>query len=218
MPLFTQNANFAIEGDKLYRRALHPAVVRNHSDDLSDTPDFTLPSGASEQFVHLVSKGKYFQDCLVTAEDLVNDLYPNTVAGTDGIRSHAAATGEDFGDGHDKNIALAKKIAKNHPLQANRNAAPVVGQAYVILSPYKTAPYPYHAAGVIAQDGNSRVTLEVFAGRVDASSRSFDGNYRIYSVSPGSGATFHDVWSPNAVFRSGTGSTLQPPIAIVIQP
>jgi len=215
MPAFTDNANFAIEGGKLYRRVLHAAVVRNHSEDLSDRPDFVLPDGRTETFVHLVSNGKYFRDCLVTAEDLVNDVYPNDVAGTDGIRSRAAVTREDFGAGHDANIALAKKLRKDHALQVDRYASPGVGQAYVIVSLYKHAAYPYHAAGVIAADGNSRVTLEVFASGVEASSRSVDAGYEIYSVLATSGQTFHDRWSPNAVFRTGAGVLV--PVTLVIE-
>ena len=216
MPEFTENGNFAVEGGNLYRRELHAAVVRNHSPDLADVRELDPPSGARARYVRLKSDGKYFLDCLCTAEDLINDVYPSSVAGTGGIRSKAVATGEDFGASHEANIKLAKNIRKTYPGQADRFAAPGVGQAYVIVSAYKGSEYPYHAAAVIAADGNSRVTLEVFASGVDAASRSVDGDYHIYSAVSGSGQTFHDAWWKCPALKSGTGAT--PPITLVVEP
>lgn len=215
MPDFTENGHFAIEAGRLYMRRVHAAVVVNHSPDLADVQTFTPPGGSADTYVHLQSNGRYFRDCLVTAEDLINNAYPS-LSGTGGIRSHAVATGDNFGEGHDENIALAKKLRNSYSGQVDRDAAPTVGQAYVIVSLYKTSEFPYHAAAVIASDGNSRVTLEVFASGVDSRARNQDGGYEIYSVLSGSGRTFHDRWVGNPVFRSGKG--VQEPVTFPIQP
>ncbi|HEX8245576.1 MAG TPA: hypothetical protein VF541_18840 [Longimicrobium sp.] len=216
MPVFTENANFAVDDGKLYIREGHAAVVRNHAPNPAERKRFTPPLRPAARYTRLTSNGRYFLDCLVTAEDLATDTYPNGLDLVGGIRTRTAATHEDFGASHAENITLAKKMKKEHADRVNTHAAPSVGQAYVIVSVYTAAKYPYHAAGVIAEDGNSRVTLEVFASGEDASSRTFDGTYEIYSVASGSGETFHDRWWRNPVFRAGSGAT--PPVTLVIEP
>lgn len=215
MPTFTQNGHFAIDNDKLYKRQTHAAVVRNHAPVPLDVQQFTPPNAAQDNYVRLISSTKYFRDCLVTAEDLINNVYPNSVAGTDGIRSKTVDTREDFGGSHGANIRIARWLRTNRPNLVDTNANPAVGQAYATVALYPTATYPYHAAGVIAADGDSRVTLEVFASGQDATSRTVDGTYHIYSVVAGSGETFHDTWSGLPLFLGTRGREL--PVTLVIE-
>ena len=215
MPGFTENGHYVVDSGKLYLRQSHGAGALNHTRDLIDVKTFTPPNSKADTYVCLKSTTKYFLDCLITAEDLVTNAFPNDLDDTGVIRTCTAATNEDFGTGHDENRDIAKLLRKQHANEVDRNAAPAVGQAYVIVSLYKNSKYPYHAAAVIAADGNSRVTLEVFASGEDADSRTVDGGYEIYSVLPNSGDTFHDRWFRGSVFRHGTGAT--PPVTLVIK-
>ena len=85
----------------------------------------------------------------------------------------------------------------------------------------KEGAYPFHAAGVVAVDGADRVTLEVFAGKKDATARTTKGEYAMY----GSAAqSFHAIWQAATFESNYSASALrgQPifsqPITVVIEP
>jgi hypothetical protein len=132
-----------------------------------------------------VSK-KFFKDCLHTAEE----INKHDEMKTGGVQSKVSGTSSAFGASDPENIRLATAHASDDA------AAPAVGQAYVIVNKKwpKGPEYPYHAAAVVATDGNDRVTLEVFAGTRDASRRNTYGKYSMYATGGGSGNKFHSHW------------------------
>jgi len=129
---------------------------------------------------------KFFKDCLHTAEEITQD--DEIKVGS--VQSRVAGTADAFGASNSANIKAASSYASDDA------AAPGVGQAYVIVNKkWPGGPkYPYHAAGVVATDGNDRVTLEVFAGTSDASARNTYGNYAMYTTGGGAGDKFHSYW------------------------
>jgi hypothetical protein len=142
----------------------------------------------------------FVRDCLHTAEEIINgtDLEPHA-----GVYSKVLGTTSDFGNSDAENIALAESA---HASDAK--AAPGLGHAYVIVNKSwlekpkrrrgrRRAPpqvkSPYHAAAVIAVDGNDRITLEVFANHEDGKNRNTKGDYRMYTTGA-AGETFHSFW------------------------
>jgi hypothetical protein len=86
-------------------------------------------------------------------------------------------------------------VAANKP--TNENALPDVGEAYALVNlsvkqdhPHEPFTSPYHAAAVVAKDGNDRVTIEVFA-RAENAKYSATGSYKMYGAGKQS---FHDYW------------------------
>lgn len=132
---------------------------------------------------------KFLKDCLHTAEE----INKNDELKTGGVQSKVSGTTEAFGASDAANITAASSYASDDA------AAPAVGQAYVIVNKKwpKGPKYPYHAAAVVATDGNDRVTLEVFAGTSDASARNTYGKYSMYATGGGSGDKFHSYWKDN---------------------
>jgi len=132
---------------------------------------------------------KFLKDCLHTAEE----INAGKELKSGGVQSKVSGTTSAFGDSDSENI----KLATAHAL--NDAAAPNVGQAYVIVNQKWSggAGCPYHAAAVVASDGNDRVTLEVFAGTTDAKRRSTVGTYSMYTTGGGSGDKFHTYWKDN---------------------
>jgi hypothetical protein len=216
MPEFSENGNFVIEAGVLYMRASHAGTVLNHYVDHATTHSFAPALGSPDAYHRLVSLSHYFRDCLCTAEDLITGAYPSSAADLSAIRSRVVGTHADFGDTNASYIAAARDAGARTPDNVNSNASPGLGEAFVIVSRYSTSAYPYHAAAVIAVDGNSRVTLEVFASGEDAATRTEHGDYHIYSVVAGSGSTFHETWRSAPALRSTSGIT--PPTTIVIEP
>ncbi|NET07931.1 MAG: hypothetical protein F6K16_25135 [Symploca sp. SIO2B6] len=210
MPDFTENNQFVIDGNQLYVRNEN-ASVRGHSIDKGTSKKFSVPEEGRIYFYLAKSNQKYFKDCLETAEDLINNDYPST-PDKDKIRSKVKRLGTDFGDTDEKNIQAAKDYKKLYGNYADDKADPKVGEAYVIVSLSDKTKYPYHAAAVIAEDGKSRVTLEVFAAGQDAKTRTETGDYYMYSlVIGGKPTTFHDTWKSNPTLVGGD------PITIVIE-
>lgn len=140
---------------------------------------------------------QFFADCLHTAEE----VSASKKLRRGSVRSVISATAIKFGDGDTSNNAAA--ITHAH----NASSSPSVGEAYVIVDtnhrPHATAPY--HAAAVVAQDGDARITLESFAGTTDAKKRDDSGTVRMYSVNPGHEANFHTTWTTD-YFTGGDGS------------
>lgn len=146
----------------------------------------------------------FFKDCLHTAEEIINSKQLQTKKGPeDGVFSKVEATGTDFGVGDNENIAAAEAS------QLDALADPGVLQAYVIVNTQwaknNDDPYPYHAAAVVAADGDDRITLEVFASNRNAAVRNTKGAYRIYSTTTNT-QTFHEVWKP--AFKNKTATTV----------
>lgn len=135
---------------------------------------------------------KFLRDCLHSAEEIIW----NGELDLGEIRTKVGNA--QFGDSEAGNIAIAN--AQRNAAGANQHASPAVGQAYALVSTVPDSKYPYHAAGVLAVDGNDRVTLEVFAGAEDAQQheREEPGSFEMYASAPGQ--TFHDVWSAADVF------------------
>ncbi len=134
-------------------------------------------------------------DCLHTAEEIIWGQ-----ALTQGqIRSKVGD--EDFGDTDEANIEIATANAAAGT--SNNGAHPGVNQAYVIVARQEDSSlrynYPYHAAGVIALDGDDTVTMEVFATAQDAAARDQDGDFRMYDRGSSS---FHRRWSAAEAFRN----------------
>jgi len=172
-------------------------------------PRYCKPSGgpsvtySGTAYTQYEPVAKFLRDCLHSAEEIIW----NTVLKLGEVRTKVGNA--EFGDSEDGNIAIAK--AHRDAPGANQHASPVVGQAYALVSTVPDSKYPYHAAGVLAVDGNDRVTLEVFAGAEDAQQdeREESGSFEMYSTVPGE--TFHDVWSAAGVFV-GTN-----PVTVVIE-
>ncbi|HEY0752992.1 MAG TPA: hypothetical protein VGD98_03370 [Ktedonobacteraceae bacterium] len=69
--------------------------------------------------------------------------------------------------------------------------------------------YSYHAAGVVAVDGNDRITVEVLAGIADAQKRKDRGMFHMYTVSDAH-RSFHATWHTDPHLNAG-------PVTIVIE-
>jgi hypothetical protein len=130
---------------------------------------------------------KFVRDCLHTAEEIMADA---ELAQGD-VYSKVAGTLDDFGDTDDNNKAAAQAHWRDG------NAAPVLGQAYVIVNTLWPGgdPSPYHAAGVVAQDRGDRVTLEVFATQSDGRRTVQYATYRIYPTGSADPNNFHRYWT-----------------------
>jgi hypothetical protein len=150
---------------------------------------------------------KFLADCLHTAEEIMLGQPQHVGKGVRGVRSRLAETGELFGSTDPENVAAADALAKKLPAKANEGASPAPGQAYAIVETGKIGKYPFHAAAVVALDGNDRVTTEVFARNVDAEKPDTAGTFGVYSVSDAS-QSFHSAWS--GVFNK--------PVTVVIEP
>lgn len=135
------------------------------------------------------------RDCLHTAEELMQRKTLRPEAGE--IYSKEKLTGKDFGDdetegGKPLNRVIAEAALAQSPNQVNIFASPQVGEAYAIVR--QKAPEagesPYHAAAVVARDGNDTVTLELSAGDEDGVKR--DTAPRFFTQNVGSADTsFH---------------------------
>ncbi len=205
---FTMNNAFVIRSNELYA-AQENAQVRGHTINKYKKETFTLP-GTKTRATYFLAKSDhyYFEDCLETAEDLINNQYPAKITST--VRSRVKYTNTPFGESEAENQAAAQAYKNGHPNDADANAKPNFGEAYVIVSMDPKNTYPYHAAAVIATDGTDRLTLEVFATDKDAKKRDRSGSYELYTTAataPKDRITFHDKWE----------EYIKSPITIIIQ-
>ena len=71
-------------------------------------------------------------------------------------------TGKIFGNTHEENIKIAKKVKK---MYTNELANPEVGETYAIVRTreYEVGENPYHIAYVLFKDGTTNITLEANA-------------------------------------------------------
>ncbi|HEU4432067.1 MAG TPA: hypothetical protein VFR51_01640 [Pyrinomonadaceae bacterium] len=132
--------------------------------------------------------GLFLKDCLHTAEELINQKQLQFNKETS---SRVKGIGLVFGQAKSgKNIEYAKREASDgHPV--NERADPAVGEAYAIVGTGNPGKYPYHAAAVVAKDGNDTVTLEVSADYTDArdDDRTTEGELCMYEI--GGNKSFH---------------------------
>jgi hypothetical protein len=147
--------------------------------------------------------GKFLKDCLHTAEEIMHQK--KFKAEEDEVRSIVKATGAAFGAETAANKSAVMKSLKGDEL-VNEDAAPDVGEAYLI---YETGQqeeghYEYHAAAVVARDGDDTVTIEVLGGENAAKARTSRGKYSMYSTDE----SFHAFWKKD--FAN--------PVTIVIRP
>ena len=195
----TESDRYAIIKDQPSIFALPNATV---SDALARNPngDRTI----NGQLYHEYQTRRYFlRDCLHTAEEIINNR-PGELPSADELGPDAPASAglhsrikgpskgayRKFGRGDDENIELAQEF----PGPKDHDAAPGLGEAFVTLAtlPRKTAMSPYHAAGVVAIDGNDRVTLEEW----DAAGLAGLGGAAIYRVGDTTNS-FHAYWHRN---------------------
>jgi hypothetical protein len=191
----------------------------------ADAPRRCRSAGGNQaaQYRLYVPSTDLFQDCLHTAEEIMADRsFENASGGPDwSERSIAVSSRRPVGRSHEVNVDLAldqRSVAtgntggRRRSLRlagpVNEAVAPDVGQAFFIVNLAGTGRYPYHAAAVVAKDGDDRITLEVAAGSVNASARQADiGEFRIYSVSQ-QGNSFHDRW--NGLFTDSVTIAIEP--------
>lgn len=157
-------------------------------------PRYSRATGKKSVTIGAKTYSPYFserlvRDCLHTAEEII---WGETLTKGE-VRSKIAGTSAQFGESEKKNIAAATKHALDD------TAVPSVGQAYAIVNTIwgkkgNKVESPYHAAAVVAIDGNDRITAEVFANDVDASKHGSLADYRIYTTGAGMGDTFHTHW------------------------
>ncbi|MFI9271545.1 DUF4157 domain-containing protein [Kitasatospora sp. NPDC052896] len=124
-------------------------------------------------------------DCLHTAEEIMHNAVGELADGANSNIRTTAGT-KAFGVTDESNRERAAAF-RGEP---DRRAAPVVGQAYVMvaLNPGETVMSQYHAAAVVGVDGTDTVTLEAFAGSGQTAP-----DPRTYTVN--STASFHDYWT-----------------------
>ena len=123
------------------------------------------------------------------------------------VSSQIAGKPLNFGRSRTNNQQVAK------PNRKGVNASPNIGQAFVIVSMDMKSEFPFHAATVVAEDKDDRVTIEVFATDQDAkdTDRTTAGDFKMYAIGDPA-LSFHGVWDGNAVFGNAEAAT------IVIEP
>lgn len=162
-------------------------------------PNFVLdPRAAVDSFqyngrlyrAYKYNGGKFYKDCLHTAEELINQ---RELAINVDTYSRSKALGEEFGRTKPENKQLALRVMQGrHP--ANQAADPGIGEAYAIVGTgSKRTEFPYHAAAVVARDGNDTVTLEVCASSRDAANRNTEGQLMMYEI--GGAQSFHNEYA-----------------------
>lgn len=136
----------------------------------------------------------FHRDCMHTAEELnagrpipwgLPDNHP------DSMMSKLVATDDWIGLDDQSNIDAAQRALREHPEQCNDNAAPEVGQSYLIVredfltkKKWPKAVSPFHVAPVVAKDGTHRITLEVAATSKPGKARDTQGEYSMFPVDP----------------------------------
>ena len=214
----------AIAGRLLNQSYLVPGAVGADTHDiwvgLGAAPRWSRPAGGGVRkgkiglvdYLRHIPARKLIADCLHSAEEINADaelaLYQ--------VRSRVAGTTTPFGDTDTKNQAAARAVAGARDVAADAT----VGQAFVIVetTPFVVEPdggitipnpsgFPYHAAAVVAQYGNDRITLEASAGSRHGTVRNTQGIYDVYTV----GDAAHS-------FHARHSSNFTAPITIVIEP
>ncbi|MBZ4329924.1 hypothetical protein NR800_00480 [Corallococcus interemptor] len=151
------------EGDKVVFARTEPGRPATPPLGAEKSGQSSYTSGTA-QYDKFEYKQKRVPDCLFTTEELMNDKqYDPRGKGT--INSKVAVTGEDFGVSNKANIQASKKAKKTDAAQVNEHVNPQVGDGVAIVRQGKpgVGESPYHAAPVVARDGNQFLTAEVSA-------------------------------------------------------
>jgi hypothetical protein len=172
-----------------------------------------------QYFTKWVPDNKGFvADCLHTAEEIMhNRVFKLPEPPKEGTVRSAIVDGTGkklrFGDTHQRNI----KAVNAAPATAkNAAASAVLGEAFVIVETDETrlgarGAYPYHAAGVVAQDGQDKVTLEMFAGLEHATEEGRGDEAPSFKVYPRDDAdSFHTYWQGKAIFTRPVTAVIKP--------
>ncbi|WP_317447752.1 DUF4157 domain-containing protein [Streptomyces collinus] len=157
--------------------------------------------------------GPVLNQCLHVAEEIINNRVNALEHGTDAsvIDTYSKAKGdreEFFGAASD---GTNRRMARQYPHAKDEAANPQVNQAFVIiaLKPGDQVMSQFHAAAVVARDGDDCVTLEAFAG---AEEQLEDAAARMYTVNGGADS-FHGYWTGEEMYYHGVSAT-----TVVIRP
>ncbi|HLL37219.1 MAG TPA: DUF4157 domain-containing protein [Streptomyces sp.] len=157
--------------------------------------------------------GPVLNQCLHVAEEIINNRVRSLEHGVDAsvIDTNSKAKGdreEFFGAPKDE---TNRRMARQFRHARDEAADPQVNQAFVIvaLKPGDREMSQFHAAAVVARDGDDCVTLEAFAGEEEQLE---DAAARMYTVN-GGGASFHGYWTGDEMYYEGVSAT-----TVVIRP
>ncbi|MFF7338541.1 hypothetical protein ACFZAT_14455 [Streptomyces sp. NPDC008163] len=121
------------------------------------------------EYIPYAPMKSFLEDCSHSAEEVMH-----AQALQMGQDASAFRGGGLFGEGDEQNVERARAYAESRE-GGNHDEAPGVGEAYSIIEtewaqdvPVNSTGWPYHVAGVVAQDGGDRITVEQTAGSTDA--------------------------------------------------
>ncbi|MEU9097479.1 DUF4157 domain-containing protein [Streptomyces sp. NPDC048361] len=121
------------------------------------------------QYIPYAPLKSFLEDCSHSAEEVMH-----AQALEMGQDASTFKGGGLFGESDKKNVDRAREYAQNRP-GGDHNEAPDAGEAFSIVetewkgkTPQNSTRWPYHVAGVVAQDGSDRITVEQTAGSTDA--------------------------------------------------
>ncbi|TGZ15386.1 hypothetical protein DV517_03590 [Streptomyces sp. S816] len=151
--------------------------------------------------------GDVLNQCLHVAEEIINDRVNQLPHGqyASTIDTHSNKNGdrtEFFGQPKD---GTNRRMAREFTGARDEAANPQVGQAFVIvaLRPGEREMSQFHAAAVVARDGDDCVTLEAFAGTEEQLE---PAAARMYTVN-GGGDSFHGYWTGEEMYYHGVSAT-----------
>ena len=210
----TDNRSYLIkqldQNPTIYARSDAPAPRWSDSTDRQITIDGNV-------FIEYRPRGKFFSDCLHTAEEIMHQK-PLRRGYTRSRIKDQQNNNPLFGRSEEENWEGARNVPEE---QRDNNANANVGEAFSIVQEedmYEQnrrdnpdGNYPdeckYHAAAVVAQDGQDRITLELF-GDTTKQGRTDDAKYALYNTNPDLKNTFHQFWSED--FTNGITVSLIP--------
>jgi hypothetical protein len=212
---YTENHHYILEGTDL------SGVGRIWVREDASAPLNCTHTGSKKEFWGIKyyafkPANKFYKDCLHTAEEIMGQRQFHI--NEDRIRSQTSnISPQHFGDSDSKNIeaARAHKAGRAYGY-GEHHENPAVGQAFAVVEteygedsqPANTSSFPFHAAAVVAKDGNDCITLEVTAGSTRASQRSSSGKFHVYQV----GSTEYSFFAQYAhnFSEGGIAVTLDP--------
>lgn len=203
---FTRDEAYLIDGRDENYRALRLWVRTG-----ATPPHYCKAEGKSREvngneYQSYVPNSKFYADCVQTAEEVMHGRRLALGGDEDApIMSRFSRTGHDFGagdEGEGGNVEGALEYAAGrrgkNSAAANRRERPAVSQAYAMVEtayrsdedeegnrsriPANASGFPYHAAAVVAADGDDQITLEQTASTKDAGKRNANGWFSVYRV------------------------------------
>lgn len=159
-------------------------------------PKYCVNDGTVGTVTRYKPAAKFFSDCLRAAEEVMHGK--KLRAGS--VKSQEKTSHTAFGNSEADNWSAASNATVT-----NQHVKPRVGEGLAIV---EDAPIDlgndvvcqYHAAAVVAMDGDDLITLEIF-GDPDTGKRTADAKFSIYVAKPYSKYNFHHIWS--TVFGDG---------------